>query len=145
MVERPVLTRWDGNSASSTTSRRAELLLRNRSLFSQSLATLGYFEGKNIVIEDRSAAGNSERLGELARDVVASKVEVSWTSTSARASRPLLTMSFRGRCAVNCRAAEFCTCRRAVSTASEQSCPGADCGVIAVNPDQPGRAQTQRP
>ena len=76
MVERPVLTRWDGNSASSTTSRRAELLLRNRSLFSQSLATLGYFEGKNIVIEDRSAAGNSERLDELARDVVASKVDV---------------------------------------------------------------------
>jgi len=56
--------------------RRAELLLRNRSLFSQSLATLGYFEGKNIVIEDRSAAGNSERLGELARDVVASKIDV---------------------------------------------------------------------
>ena len=62
---------------------------RNRSVFSQRLAALGYVEGKNIVIEDRSAGGNSERLGELARDLVTSKVDVIVAPgvTASRAAR----------------------------------------------------------
>ena len=62
---------------------------RNRSVFSQRLATLGYVEGKNIVIEDRSAAGHTERLGELARELVASKVDIIVTPgvTATRAAR----------------------------------------------------------
>ncbi len=47
-----------------------------RSVFLQRLTALGYVEGKNILIEERSADGHSERLGELARELAASKVEV---------------------------------------------------------------------
>ena len=62
---------------------------RNRSVFSQRLATLGYVEGENIVIEDRSAEGHTERLRELARDFVASKVDIIVTPgvTASRAAR----------------------------------------------------------
>ena len=62
---------------------------RNRSVFRQRLAALGYVEGKNIVIEERSAEGNAERLGELARELVASKVDVIVTPavTASRAAR----------------------------------------------------------
>ena len=62
---------------------------RNRTVFRQRLATLGYVEGKNIVIEDRSAEGHAERLGELARELVASKVEIIVTPgvTGSRAAR----------------------------------------------------------
>ena len=48
-------------------------LLQFRSTFLQRLSALGYVEGKNIVIEERSAEGLAERLGELARELVASK------------------------------------------------------------------------
>ena len=44
--------------------------------FRQRLAALGYVEGKNIVIEQRSADARPERLAELARELVASKVDV---------------------------------------------------------------------
>ncbi len=47
-----------------------------RSAFLQRLTALGYVEGKNILLEERSAEGHSERLGELARELAASKVEV---------------------------------------------------------------------
>src|SRR5207248_3618141 len=62
---------------------------QNRSVFRQRLAVLGYVEGKNIVIEERSAEGHAERLGTLARELVASKVDVIVTpavatSTAAR-------------------------------------------------------------
>ena len=62
---------------------------RNRTVFSQRLAALGYVEGKNIVIEDRSAEGHTERLGELARGLVASKVNIIVTPgvTASRAAR----------------------------------------------------------
>jgi putative tryptophan/tyrosine transport system substrate-binding protein len=50
--------------------------LESRSAFRQRLAALGYAEGKNIVIEERSAEGHAERLSELARELVASKVDV---------------------------------------------------------------------
>jgi hypothetical protein len=39
--------------------------LQDRSAFRGRLAALGYVEGRNIVIEERSAAGNPERLREL--------------------------------------------------------------------------------
>jgi putative ABC transport system substrate-binding protein len=38
-----------------------------RSAFRQRLSALGYVEGKNILLEERSAEGRPERLGELAR------------------------------------------------------------------------------
>jgi putative tryptophan/tyrosine transport system substrate-binding protein len=62
---------------------------QNRSVFRQRLAALGYVEGKNIVIEERSAEGNTQRMGELAREFVASKVDIIVTPTVAasRAAR----------------------------------------------------------
>jgi putative tryptophan/tyrosine transport system substrate-binding protein len=62
---------------------------RNRSVFRQRLAALGYVEGKNIVIEERSADGNTERLGDLARELAASKVDiiVAQAVTASRAAR----------------------------------------------------------
>jgi len=58
-------------------------------VFRQRLATLGYVEGKNIVIEDRSAEGHADRLGELARELVASKIDIIVTPgvTASRAAR----------------------------------------------------------
>jgi len=50
--------------------------LQNRSAFRQRLAALGYVEGKNIVIDERFAGGNAERLSALARELAASKVDV---------------------------------------------------------------------
>ncbi len=63
--------------------------LRNRSVFREKLAALGYVDGKNIVIEDRYAAGNTDRLSDLARELVASKVDVivAPAVTAARAAR----------------------------------------------------------
>ena len=52
---------------------------RNKSrvaMFQQGLHELGYIEGKNIIVEYRSAAGNFERLPELAADLVAKKVDI---------------------------------------------------------------------
>jgi len=50
--------------------------LQHRSVFRQRLAALGYVEGKNIVIDERSAGGNAERLSVLGRELVATKVDV---------------------------------------------------------------------
>jgi len=44
--------------------------------FRQGLKELGYIEGKNIIIEYRFAEARSERLAELARDLVRSKVDI---------------------------------------------------------------------
>ena len=44
--------------------------------FRQGLKELGYIEGKNIIIEYRFAEARSERLPELARDLVALKVDI---------------------------------------------------------------------
>jgi putative ABC transport system substrate-binding protein len=73
---------WFGSKDNPTTAR-------NGSVFRQRLAALGYVEGKNIVIEDRFAEGSAERLGELARELAASKVEVivTPTVTASRAAR----------------------------------------------------------
>src|SRR5215471_1303224 len=42
----------------------------------QGLRELGYVEGKNIVIEERYAEGKTERLSELATELVHLKVDV---------------------------------------------------------------------
>jgi putative ABC transport system substrate-binding protein len=62
---------------------------RNRAVFRQRLAALGYVEGKSITIEERSADGSTERLRQLARELAASKVDVivAPAITSARAAR----------------------------------------------------------
>jgi len=62
---------------------------RNRVVFRQRLAALGYVEGKSIVIEERSAEGNAERLTGLAREFAASQVDVIVTPavTASRAAR----------------------------------------------------------
>jgi putative ABC transport system substrate-binding protein len=44
--------------------------------FRQELRTLGYVEGQNLVIEQRSAEGHNERLPALAAELVELKVEV---------------------------------------------------------------------
>lgn len=44
--------------------------------FRQGLKELGYVEGKNIIIEYRFADARPERLPELARELVSSKVDV---------------------------------------------------------------------
>jgi putative ABC transport system substrate-binding protein len=51
-------------------------LTRLRSTFRERLAALGYIEGKSIVIEERSAEGDLQRLDKLARELVASQVAV---------------------------------------------------------------------
>ncbi len=44
--------------------------------FRARLSELGYVEGKNVVIEERYAEGNAQRLNELARELVEAKVDV---------------------------------------------------------------------
>ena len=62
---------------------------RNRAVFRQQLSELGYVDGKNIAIEERTAEGNADRLGGVARELVASKVDVIVTPgvTASRAAR----------------------------------------------------------
>jgi putative ABC transport system substrate-binding protein len=45
-----------------------------REAFRQGLRELGYVEGRDVVIEYRSAGGNSERLPALAAELVALKI-----------------------------------------------------------------------
>ena len=52
-------------------------------LFRKRLAELGYVDGKTIVIEERFAEGNTTRLNELARDLVASKPDIIVTPSVA--------------------------------------------------------------
>jgi ABC-type uncharacterized transport system substrate-binding protein len=55
--------------------------------FRQGLRDLGYVEGRNIVIEYRSAEGDLDRLSLLAADLVRRKVDVIVTSTGQGAFR----------------------------------------------------------
>ena len=57
-----------GMSASAFTERME--------VFRKQLRELGYTEGKNVVLEERWANGNIDRLDALANDLVASKVDV---------------------------------------------------------------------
>src|SRR3954470_14756575 len=62
---------------------------RNRATLRQQLSALGYVEGKTIAIEERSAEGSADRLGGVARDLVARKVDVIVAPgvTASRAAR----------------------------------------------------------
>ena len=68
------------------TNPRAALLARTEA-FQHGLRELGYVEGKNIVIEWRSADGKVDRLPELAAELVRLKVDVIVTG-GATATRP---------------------------------------------------------
>jgi len=52
-------------------------------LFRQRLRELGYVEGKSIQIEERYADASTQRLNELARELVGSKVDIIVTPTVA--------------------------------------------------------------
>jgi ABC-type uncharacterized transport system substrate-binding protein len=58
---------------------------RLREAFLQGLRDLGYVEGRNVVIEDRSAEGKPERVPALAAELVALKVDVIVTSGTPQA------------------------------------------------------------
>ena len=62
------------------------MILQYRAVFLKRLSELGYVESKNILIEERSAEGHAERLGELARELAASKVDVIVAPTAATSS-----------------------------------------------------------
>jgi len=51
--------------------------------FRQGLHSLGYVEGKNVVIEYRYAEGNLDRLSDLAKELVGVKVDVIVTTTGS--------------------------------------------------------------
>jgi putative tryptophan/tyrosine transport system substrate-binding protein len=68
------------------TNSRAALLARTEA-FQHGLRELGYIEGKNILIEWRSADGKVDRLLELAAELVRLKVDVIVTG-GATATRP---------------------------------------------------------
>ena len=64
-------------------------LQQYRSAFLQRLSALGYVEGKNILLEERSADGHPERLNALARELAALKVDaiVAPAAAASRAAR----------------------------------------------------------
>ena len=51
--------------------------------FLQALRSLGYVEGKNILVDIRYAEGNRDRLRELATELVQSKADVIYTGSPA--------------------------------------------------------------
>jgi putative ABC transport system substrate-binding protein len=57
--------------------------------FYQGLHELGYFEGRNLAIERREAEWKSDRLQELADELVRQKVDmiVAWSTPAARAAK----------------------------------------------------------
>jgi putative ABC transport system substrate-binding protein len=55
-------------------------------MFRKRLSELGYVDGKTIVIDERYADGNVQRLSELARELAASNVDVIVASAVAAAS-----------------------------------------------------------
>jgi putative ABC transport system substrate-binding protein len=71
----------------------AERMKSRLAAFQQGLQELGYLEGKNIVIEQRYAAGKFERLPELAAELIRLKVDVILTSgaPAAHAAKQVTT------------------------------------------------------
>ena len=83
-VERVVRIGTLRTSARPTSTTEPQLAyLRN------ALRELGYVEGRNLVLEERFAGGDLQRLPALARELVAARVEVivAVTATAARAVR----------------------------------------------------------
>jgi putative tryptophan/tyrosine transport system substrate-binding protein len=69
--------------------------------FLQGLRDLGYVEGRNLVIEYRSAEGNSERLHAVAAELVALKVDVlvaPSTVAALAAKQATSTLPMEGLC-----------------------------------------------
>ena len=66
-------------------SRQMSTVVAGLPRFRQRLRELGYVEGKTILIEDRYAEGNAQRLNEVARELAASKVDVIVASAVAAA------------------------------------------------------------
>ena len=64
-------------------SAEGPYIRRSTAVFRRRLAELGYVEGKAVLIEERYAEGNSQRLIELARELAAIKVDVIVAPTSA--------------------------------------------------------------
>jgi putative tryptophan/tyrosine transport system substrate-binding protein len=64
------------------TSAAAASALPNSEAFREGLRQLGYVEGKNIIIEWRYAEGKSERLSELAAELVNLNVDVIVTAST---------------------------------------------------------------
>ena len=75
-----------GSASDPVNSRRLDV-------FRQSLRDLGYIEGKNINIEYRYGEGKSERLQQLAEELVRFNVDilVASTATAARSMRKATT------------------------------------------------------
>ena len=65
------------------TSQTDPLAQKYLAVFRQRLRELGYVEGKTIVIAERFAAGNQQRLDELARELVDAKMDVMVTPAVA--------------------------------------------------------------
>jgi ABC-type uncharacterized transport system substrate-binding protein len=57
--------------------------VRSTDVLRQRLAELGYVDGKTILIEERSAGGDTQRMSDIAREVAASKPDVIVTSAIA--------------------------------------------------------------
>ena len=57
-------------------TRQTSVAVAGLPLFRQRLRELGYVEGRTILIEDRYADGNEQRLNELARELVESRVDI---------------------------------------------------------------------
>ena len=64
------------------TSAAAAIALPNSEAFREGLRQLGYVEGKNIIIEWRYAEGKSERLSELAAELISLNVDVIVTAST---------------------------------------------------------------
>jgi len=58
--------------------------MQYREAFRQRLTALGYVQGKNILIEERSAEGHPERLNGIARELAANVHHASGTHAEAR-------------------------------------------------------------
>jgi putative tryptophan/tyrosine transport system substrate-binding protein len=72
-----------------------DLNAANMDAFRQGLRTLGYFEGRNLVIEYRSADGRAERFAGLLADLLKSKVDVivtRGTPAVLAAKNPMVTV-----------------------------------------------------
>jgi len=61
------------------------LAQRRFEMFRQALAEIGYVDGRNIVIEDRSAVGTSETARDIAAELVRLKVDVIVVRTAVEA------------------------------------------------------------
>ena len=88
---------WSGSRGAATCENISDRILIGSSLsanaarieaFRQGLRELGYVEGKNIVIEIRSAEGKLDRLPELAAELARVKVDVIVT-TGPIVNRPV--------------------------------------------------------